>query len=159
MCAAHISILLNILLYHLLPEPCVYCFTGSCSTGDREGPRRGKTVSSSQLYQGGLPQTGSQGESFVFLNWLNYKYFTKWSCKKCNCPVRYRSWSTPMSTTWRHFAQNRPTKKHMCAHLLIALTMTSLLWTRTAGQRTAWWSSHANFNPLDRDRTCPRGAS
>lgn len=59
-------------------------------------------------------------------------------CKHFNFPkpVHYRSWSMPMSTTWRHSARSRPTKKHMCTQSPTALTMMSLLWTRTAGQTT-----------------------
>lgn len=65
--------------------------------------------------------------------------------------VHYRSWSMPMSTTWRHFTRSRPTKKHICTPLPIALIMMSLLWTRTAGQRTVWICSRANFKTLDRE--------
>ncbi len=66
-------------------------------------------------------------------------------------PMHYRSWSTPMSTTWRHFTRSHLTKTHMCARSPTALIMMSLPWTRTAGRRGAWLCSHANFNALDRE--------
>lgn len=58
----------------------------------------------------------------------------------------YRSWNMPMDTTWPPFAQSHPTRKAMCARSSTALNTMTLLWTRTAGQRTAWLSSHANFD-------------
>lgn len=64
-------------------------------------------------------------------------------------PMCYRSWSLPTSTTWPHFALNRPTKEPIYARCPTAVTMMTLLLTRTAGLRTAWVCSHANFNALD----------
>lgn len=65
-------------------------------------------------------------------------------------PVHYRSQSMPMSTRWRHFARNRPTKKDTCNRSPTALITMSLLWTHTAGQKTVWPCSHASFNTLDK---------
>lgn len=58
----------------------LHCLTGSCWVGDGEGPDRGKTVPSSQLHQGGLSQTGCQGE------------LSAWSCfnLSCLCPDAFR---------------------------------------------------------------------
>lgn len=58
----------------------------------------------------------------------------------------YRSWNMPTDTTWPRFAQSHPTRERMCARSSTALNTMTLLWTRTAGQRTAWLCSHANFN-------------
>lgn len=130
------------------------CLTGSCSPGDRERSGRGKIVSSSQLHQGRLPQTGCQGESSVHILDVCFTMSVQlyggclWISQN---PVHYRSQSMPTRTTWPHFARSRPTKKHMCTRSLIPLTMKSLLWTRIAGRRTVWLCAHANFNTLDKE--------
>lgn len=49
----------------------------------------------------------------------------------------YRSWNMPTDTTWPHFAQSHPIRKRMCARSSTALNTMTLLWTHTAGQRTA----------------------
>lgn len=54
-----------------------------------------------------------------------------------------------MSATWPRFARSRLIKRRSCARSPTAPTTTSLLWTRTAGQRKAWPCSHANFKPLN----------
>lgn len=54
-----------------------------------------------------------------------------------------------MSTAWPRFARSRLIKRRSYARSPTAPTTTSLLWTRTAGQRKAWPCSHANFKPLN----------
>lgn len=52
-----------------------------------------------------------------------------------------------MSTTWPPFAPSHLTKKPTFTPSATAPTTMTLLWPRTAGRRTAWLCSPANFDP------------
>lgn len=111
-----------------------------------------KDLSEGRLY----PSLSTIGEvSFKLAVKVRDRFLTQLVKTAINLPPVYhepassRSWSTPMSATWPRFALSRLIKRRSCARSPTAPTTTSLLWTRTAGQKKAWPCSHANFKPLN----------